>query len=291
MNADEYNQQQLEQQEMEEEMEGQTYNEFAAEVWGRLSSIDVNKHTEKKGKFTYLSWCWAWTTLQENYPSSNYECLPTEYHEGANGKTATVWIDLTVSGDKYDIKRRMWLPVLNFQNKPVVNPDAMDIQNARMRCLVKAMAMFGLGSYIYSGEDLPNVAPEYQVSVATGKSYTDAQLEWFYKAVQKQDWESLFRLEQRGISAKNCHPFGDLMATIQADKGKQNKTAKQDAVKAGIDSYSVTLDEYVILINDGVADGNDVADLMADLPKDIPEAMDYVINRLTSDAKVEFVKH
>ena len=51
------------------------------------------------------------------------------------------------------------------------------------------------------------------------------------------------------------------------------------------------LDEYAVLINDGVADGKDVADLMAELPKDIPEAMDYVINRLTSEAKVEFVKH
>ena len=269
----------------EEKIESQTYNEFAAEVWKRLSSIDVNKHTEKKRKFTYLSWCWAWTTLQENYPASNYECLPTEYHEGADGKTATVWIDLTVSGDKYDITRRMWLPVLNFQNKPVVNPDAMDIQNARMRCLVKNMAMFGLGSYIFSGEDLPNVAPEYQ------KSYTDSQLEWFNRAVKKQDWESLFRFEQKGIAAKNCHPFGDLVATIQSDKGKQNKTAKQNIVRDGIDTYSVPLDEYAVLINDGVADGKDVADLMAELPKDIPEAMDYVINRLTSEAKVEFVKH
>lgn len=266
-------------------MEGQTYNEFAGEVWKRLSSVDVNKHTEKKGKFTYLSWCWAWTTLQENYPSSNYECLPTEYHEGEGGKTATVWIDLTVSGDKYDITRRMWLPVLNYQNKPVVNPDAMDIQNARMRCLVKSMAMFGLGSYIFSGEDLPNVAPEYQ------KSYNDRQLEAFNKAVQKQDWESLFRFEQKGIAAKNCQPFGDLMATIQADKGKQNKTAKQDAVKAGIDSYSATLDEYAGLINDRVSVNQDPQELISDLPHDTPEAMRYVANRLTPDAKTEFDKH
>tara|TARA_R110000751_G_scaffold11162_2_gene39920 strand:- start:732 stop:1574 length:843 start_codon:yes stop_codon:yes gene_type:complete len=280
MNADEYNQQQLEQQQMEEEMEGQTYNEFAGEVWKRLSSIDVNKHTEKKGKFTYLSWCWAWTTLQENYPASNYECLPTEYHEGESGKTATVWIDLTVSGDKYDITRRMWLPVLNYQNKPVVNPDAMDIQNARMRCLVKAMAMFGLGSYIYSGEDLPNVAPEYQ------KKYNDRQLEAFNKAFQQKDGVRLFRLEQ----AYGNEVFGSLRVTIEASDGK-SKTAKREEMDALVDSYSATLDEYVILINDATADGKDVADLMAELPKDIPEAMDYVINRLTSEAKVEFVKH
>lgn len=264
----------------EEKIESQTYNEFAGEVWKRLSYIDVNKHTEKKGKFTYLSWCWAWTTLQENYPASNYECLPTEYHEGESGKTATVWIDLTVSGDKYDITRRMWLPVLNYQNKPVVNPDAMDIQNARMRCLVKAMAMFGLGSYIYSGEDLPNVAPEYQ------KKYNDRQLEAFNKAFQQKDGVRLFRLEQ----AYGNDVFGSLRVTIEASDGK-SKTAKREEMDALVDSYSATLDEYVILINDATADGKDVADLMAELPEDIPEAMDYVINRLTSDAKVEFVKH
>lgn len=282
MNADEYNQQQLEQQEMQEEMGGQTYNEFAAEVWKRLSSVDVNKHTEKKGNFTYLSWCWAWTTLQENYPSSNYECLPTEYHEGEGGKTATVWIDLTVSGDKYDITRRMWLPVLNFQNKPVVNPDAMDIQNARMRCLVKAMAMFGLGSYIYSGEDLPKVDPKYKTL------YSDAQLEAFNNAFNKGDGKTLFVIEQR----VNQEVFGALTGTIQATPGKRDKGKRIEAFNLMIDEYTESLDHYVNAFNSPELteniDNGYTKELVVELIEEPKEAIDYVVRQLSDVAKEVF---
>ena len=35
-----------------------------------------------------------------------------------------------------------------------------DINTAIMRCLVKCLAMFGLGTYIYAGEDLPEASKE-----------------------------------------------------------------------------------------------------------------------------------
>lgn len=117
-------------------------------VWETLSRIDVNEHTNQKGRFTYLSWTWAWSTLQENYPDSTYKFkdilwMPNE--------TCEVWVDLQVEG----VTREMWLAVTDHTNKPVANPSSDLISNARMRCLVKAIAMFGLGHYIYAGESLP----------------------------------------------------------------------------------------------------------------------------------------
>ena len=48
-------------------------------TWDKLSKINVNDHTEKKGNLTYLSWAWAWQKLMENYPDAVYEFLPNEY--------------------------------------------------------------------------------------------------------------------------------------------------------------------------------------------------------------------
>ena len=117
-------------------------------VWATLSSIDCSAKVEQKGKLTYLSWAWAWQTLMEHYPESTYEyaeplCITND--------TVEVNVALTVEG----ITHAMWLPVMDNRNKSIVNPTTRDISDARMRCLVKCIAMFGLGIYIYAGEDLP----------------------------------------------------------------------------------------------------------------------------------------
>ncbi len=117
-------------------------------VWATLSAIDCSAKVEQKGKLTYLSWAWAWQTLMEHYPESTYE-----YAEPLciNNDTVEVNVALTVEG----ITHAMWLPVMDNRNKSIVNPTTRDISDARMRCLVKCIAMFGLGIYIYAGEDLP----------------------------------------------------------------------------------------------------------------------------------------
>jgi len=119
-------------------------------VWKTLSAIDVNQHTERKGQFTYLSWTWGWATLMEHYPESTYEFLPNEIH---NDESVTVHCKVTVEG----ISHTMWLAVMDNKNRAIKNPSATDIANNKMRCLVKALAMFGLGHYIYAGESLPAV--------------------------------------------------------------------------------------------------------------------------------------
>ena len=117
-------------------------------VWTTLSAIDVSKHIEKKGQLSYLSWAYAWGTLMTHYPNASY-CY-FEPNIDQNG-TVEVEVELTVE----DITRRMWLPVMDHRNKAIVNPTSRDVSDARMRCLVKCIALFGLGFSLYAGEDLP----------------------------------------------------------------------------------------------------------------------------------------
>ena len=63
-----------------------------------------------------------------------------------------VYCTVTIDG----LSRQMWLPVMDFKNQAISNPDVVQLNKAKMRCLVKCLAMFGLGHYIYAGEDLPS---------------------------------------------------------------------------------------------------------------------------------------
>ena len=116
-----------------------------------LSQINVNEHTEQRQQFTYLSWSWAWSILMEHCPDATYEMLPDIIYPGG---TMEVRTSITI-GEKTHM---MWLPVMDYKNKAIAEPNSVDINKARMRCLVKNIAMFGLGIYIYSGEDLPDLS-------------------------------------------------------------------------------------------------------------------------------------
>ena len=122
-------------------------------VWKTLSAIDVNQHTEKKGNLTYLSWAWAWAVTKQHYPEATYAFLDNEIHAD---ETMTVHCVVSIE----NINHEMWLPVMDHRNKAVSNPNAFQINTAKMRCLTKGLSMHGLGSYIYAGEDLPAPEPE-----------------------------------------------------------------------------------------------------------------------------------
>lgn len=132
---------------------------LSKEVWQTLSAIDVSKHVEKKGNLSYLSWAWAYGTMMEHYPELHYS-----FEEDKCEDTGTVEISCVVhihTGGEQDqmMMRHMWLPVMDHRNKAISNPDKFAINSSKMRCLVKCFAMFGLGHYIYAGEDInPAVA-------------------------------------------------------------------------------------------------------------------------------------
>jgi hypothetical protein len=121
----------------------------------RCRAIDVSAKIEKKGNLSYLSWAWAWGVLKANYPQSCYELSPPVFFGDGS---CEVWVKLTVVDGEQSQTHDMWLPVMDHKNNAIKNPDSRKISDARMRCLVKAIAMFGLGHYIYAGEDLPESA-------------------------------------------------------------------------------------------------------------------------------------
>jgi len=117
-------------------------------VWNTLKEIDCSDHTEKKNGLTYLSWAWAWGIFMDNFPDAKYSFQETETH---NDGSQTVHVTVSIG----DVERTMWLPVMNYKNQAIANPSSRDVSDNKMRCLVKCLAMFGLGHYIYAGEDLP----------------------------------------------------------------------------------------------------------------------------------------
>lgn len=112
-----------------------------------LSKINVNQHIEKKNGLSYLSWAWAVDQLLQNDPAATWE-----YNEPKQfGETLMVFCSVTAFGKTMTAQ----LPVMDYRNKAIPNPDAMAVNTAMQRCLAKAIALHGIGLYIYAGEDLP----------------------------------------------------------------------------------------------------------------------------------------
>lgn len=133
-------------------------------VFERLSAINVNEHVEKKSNLSYLSWAWAWSEVKRACPDARYDIQATEYDEALGFMCHTT---VTIEGETLE----MWLPVMDGANKSMLKTPytyktkygeksvepatTFDINKTIMRCLVKNLAMFGLGLYIFAGEDLP----------------------------------------------------------------------------------------------------------------------------------------
>lgn len=137
-------------------------NPSKKQIWETLSKINVNEHTESKMNLTYLSWAWAWKCLKDNYPQASYKFTTwvnkigryeTDYL-AYNDDTGSVECTITI-GDQHE---SMWLPVMDNRNNAIANPNARQVSDAKMRCLVKCISMLGLGLYIYAGEDVPQEA-------------------------------------------------------------------------------------------------------------------------------------
>lgn len=117
-----------------------------------LRTINVNEHIEKKGNLSYLSWAWAVDYLLQEDPTATWGFHePTYFGE-------TVMVSCTV--EAMGKSMYMHLPVMDHKNNAVKNPDSRKISDAMMRCLAKCIATFGIGLYVYAGEDLPHVEEE-----------------------------------------------------------------------------------------------------------------------------------
>ena len=145
--------------------------ELKQSTFDKLSAINVNEKVEKKSGLTYLSWAWAWSETKKAYPSATYQIVsdlvsnkPYFFDENLGYMVMT---EVTIE----DQTLEMWLPVKDGANKSMTYQSytyttkygektveaatMFDINKTLMRCLTKNLAMFGLGHYIYAGEDLP----------------------------------------------------------------------------------------------------------------------------------------
>lgn len=126
-------------------------------VFEKLNKLNVSDKVDKKGRFTYLSWVYAWSELKKVAPDAQV----TVYHDektnmpyfSAGKAGVMVKVGVTVNG----VEHINYLPAMDFKNNaiPEEKVTMMDVNKAIQRATVKAIALHGLGLYIYAGEDLP----------------------------------------------------------------------------------------------------------------------------------------
>jgi len=121
----------------------------------RLNKINVSQHIERKGNFAYLSWPYAVAQLRQADPTATWNVVRFNglpYLKTDSGHF--VEVSVTVQG----VTLNQIHPILDSKNRPIELPNSFDVNTSIQRCLVKAIALHGLGLYVYAGEDLPEGA-------------------------------------------------------------------------------------------------------------------------------------
>lgn len=169
-----------------------------------LLKLNVNEHTEKKNGLTYLSWAWAWAEALKADPTATFkvEMFDGKCYMEING-TAMVWVTATMFGKPMTCM----LPVMDSYNKPILIAgvtttnkygkevltilDSFNVNTAIMRCMTKALALHGLGTYIYAGQDLPESdekeAPTPQAKAPMGELTRKEDAPKYEKIVTKNN--------------------------------------------------------------------------------------------------------
>lgn len=235
-------------------------------VFDELFHLDVNERVEKKKtgntQLSYLSWSWAWAEVKKRFENATYiihkfeNNLPYVYDENTG---YMVFTSVTIDG----ITHEMWLPVMDGANNAMksetytyevndykynpstkrrevvgkiqksVEPATMfDINKTIMRCLVKNLAMFGLGLYIYSGEDLPEEEPIAQANDEQ-KEQVRGLIERLASLTNRsfENTETLAfnHLKVNGnANSLNTVDYGKLIAYLQPTVAKFELKAKED---------------------------------------------------------------
>lgn len=158
-------------------LQHESHEEQAAEKFNQLASLNVNDKTESKNGLTYLSWSNAWVEFKKVYPTANYSVLKNPQTGLPYFVDPAIGIMVYTEVEAEGLRHSMWLPVMDGSNKAMkIEPytyqvwnkatkqyesrkveaaTMFDINKAIMRCLTKNLAMFGLGIYLYNGEDMP----------------------------------------------------------------------------------------------------------------------------------------
>lgn len=242
----------------------------------KLRKINVNENTKNKNGMTYLPWAYAWDEFKKICPDATYEILKNvdglPFFENKCG--VMVFTKITGNGQTYE----MWLPVLNSANDPMKaepysytitrknkytgkletiekHVDAFtmfDVNTAIMRCFVKNIAMFGLGLYIYSGEDLPadeNDGPKTVKSKKRAPDFDGPQpTEVLMKIEQTNSMDQLIYVYDQYLKTHNFDQenFKELEAHFK-DKAEHFKdyVTKQITESKTVDHLKAVYREYI----------------------------------------------
>jgi hypothetical protein len=146
-----------------------TTKNSAKSVWETLSEIDVSAHLEQKGKFSYVSWAWAWALVKQKYPLATFKKLTFIDNQSnvlpfMRDSLTYTYVSCSINID--GIEQSEIFPVLGNRNEPLKAATSFQVNTAHQRCLVKCLAYFGFGTNIYAGEDLPVMDENYEVKKA-----------------------------------------------------------------------------------------------------------------------------
>lgn len=213
----------------------------AKEIFDTLFAVDVSAYTDERKGLTYLSWAHAVSETMKRYPAMSYRVerfgenkVPYLY----DPKTGyMVFTEVTIEG----ITKEMWLPVLDTNNKAMLDhpytydtknqkgikveaATAYDLNKAIMRCLVKNLAVFGLGLYIYNKDDLPEAVTE-------ANEAAEAELKELIAAIRTKGSEL--------IAATKCKPaeVRNLVAQFNDGDGEPGNIESVDVAKAVIAAF------------------------------------------------------
>lgn len=178
-------------------------------LFERLAKIDCSEHIEQKFNgqiaLSYLSWAWAWQILKINCPSATYEVREWDGKPYLFDEDLGYLVETKLTCEGISLSQR--LPVMDGANKSMTNkaytyktkygeksvaPATMfDINTAIQRCLVKNIAMFGLGLNVYAGEDLP--ISQEQISGITTSAEDDKTI---FSARDKREMNSCKTIDE-----------------------------------------------------------------------------------------------
>jgi hypothetical protein len=204
-----------------------------------MLNLNASEYTETKNKLTYLSWANALKEALKIDSSFTYSITKNEEGIPVFGNSKLGYMVYTTVTFKGNTKE-CWLPVMDGANKPMKdepyeyttkyngtkNVDSInmfDVNKTVMRCLTKNLAMFGLGLYIYAGEDLPEQIEEpmtsnqlKRINILIGELGVDTSV--------KEEKEKIYKW----LKVKSLKTLGADTADSIIEKLKTAKKQKED---------------------------------------------------------------
>ena len=177
-----------------------------------LYELDVNHKTKEKSGLKYLSWSWAWAEFKKINSDATYSVDLYDGKPYLGDDNLGYMVSTTVTVGELTIP--MHLPVIDGANKAMKSFDysystkykdkeckaasMFDINTAIMRCLTKNLAMFGLGLYIYAGEDIPSIDNSEEIANAEINSWVEA-IKNGHTTIEDQNLPSKYINQVKGL--------------------------------------------------------------------------------------------